>query len=113
MNVHLPDELVIAGVAAAAERLLDGDRLIDRVADAIVQRMELLTPEQAAGMLDVTARTLRDRDAEWGLDKSMAFGPSNPRYFLSQILERARAKKLNGRAMDRHQKQPPTLKAVA
>ena len=114
MNANLPDELVVQGVAVAVERLLDGDRLIDRIADAIVARFELLTPEQAAAILDVTPRTLNDRRVEWGLDKSIAFGEQNPKYFLTQILDRAREKKLNGRAMDRHQcKQPPTLKAVA
>jgi hypothetical protein len=99
MKIEIPEDLVIAGVAAAAEELLTSERLVDRIADAIVARFELLTPEVAAAILEVTPRTLRDQAVQWGLDKSTAFGATNPRYFLSQILERAREKKLKGRAL--------------
>ena len=86
MNVEIPDEILIAGVARAAEALLASENLMDRVAGAIALRLELLEPHAAADLLGVTTRTLQDNHVAWQLDKSLAFGPSNPRYFLSQIL---------------------------
>jgi AraC-like DNA-binding protein len=109
MTLDLPDELIVAAIDRAVSRFLMDDGVIERIADKLSDRFELLTPEQAAAVLGVSERTLTDRQAQWGLDKSLAFGVQQPRYFLSQILERARAKKLNGRSL----KQPPTLKAVA
>jgi hypothetical protein len=98
MKLEFEDELIIEGVARAAERILLSGAFADRIADAIAQRFELLTPADAAAVLDnLTTRTLADNHVEWGLDKSVAFGPANPRYFLSQILERAKAKVIKGR----------------
>jgi len=100
MKIEIDDALLVAGVARATAELLAGDALIERIADAVCQRLEMLTPEEAAGLLGVTTRTLADRHVAWGLDKSLAFGASNPRYFLSQVLERARAKVLKGKRPD-------------
>jgi hypothetical protein len=96
VKIEIEDETIVAGIARAAENLLSADTLIERVADAIALRFELLEPQAAAALLDITPRTLADNHVAWGLDKSVAFGASNPRYFLSQILERARAKVLKG-----------------
>lgn len=96
--LQIPAELLIEGVALGIERgLASNPALVDRLADVICSRFELLTPEQAAGMIDVTTRTLSDNHVQWGLDKSVAFGATNPRYFLSQILEIAKARKVNGK----------------
>lgn len=97
MTIEIPDELITAGVARAAEKFLASEEVVNKIVDAICRRFELLTPEQAASILGVTTRTLADRHVEWGLDKSVAFGATNPFYFLSQILTRARAKIIAGR----------------
>jgi hypothetical protein len=111
--VHIPDELIEAGVATAVERLFAGPAFAERVADAICQRFELLTPEEAAALLGVTKRTLADNHVEWGLDKAVAFGPTNPRYFLSQVLERARQKVIKGRGKVESEKLSVVRKAAA
>jgi hypothetical protein len=98
MKVEIDEELVVRGVALAAERLLLGEALVERVADAICQRFELVDAAAAAALLDVTPKTLAERHADWGLDKSLAFGATNPRYFVSQVLARAREKVLKGRS---------------
>lgn len=82
-----------------ADRLLAREDLISRIADAIALRLELLTPAEAAAFLDVTTRTLADNHVDWSLDKSIAFGATNPRYFLSQVLERARKKVIKGKQL--------------
>jgi hypothetical protein len=112
MRLEVADELIIEGVARAAERLLTSEELIARVADAICNRFELLTPEQAAGIIDKTTRTLADNHVAWGLDKSVAFGATNPLYFLSQVLERARAKVIKGRRAETAEHRPLNGKGV-
>ena len=57
----------------------------------------MLTPEEAAGFLTVTTKTLGANHVDWGLDKSIAFGVTNPRYLLSQIVERLKAKMIKGK----------------
>jgi hypothetical protein len=98
------DELFIEGVALGVRQMLGDERFFSIVAqmaaDAIAKRFELLDPTEAANLLRVTAKTLTDNHREWGLDKSVAFGAKNPRYFLSQILERAAEKTVNGRRTD-------------
>jgi hypothetical protein len=94
MKIEISDELIVEGVARGIKRALQGDALVNKVADAIALRFELLDPDAAAELLGKTARTLNDNHKEWGLDKSVTFGP---RYFLSQILERARAKVIKGK----------------
>jgi hypothetical protein len=96
--MNISDDLLVEGMARAMERLLaDDGRLADRVAEAICRRLELMTPEEAAAMLGVHARTLGERHRDWGLDKSVTFGATNPRYFLSQVLARAQARVVEGR----------------
>lgn len=97
MKIEFADELVIEGVARAVERALLSEAMIERVADTIAQRFELLTPQQAAAILDKSTRWLRENDREIGLDKSVAFGATNPMYFLSQVVELAKAKVVRGR----------------
>ncbi|MEQ1862802.1 MAG: hypothetical protein ABMA13_23010 [Chthoniobacteraceae bacterium] len=97
MKIEFADELVIEGVARAVERALMSPAMIERVAESISQRFELITPAEAAGLLDKTTRWLRENDRGIGLDKSVAFGATNPMYFLSQVLELARAKVVRGR----------------
>jgi hypothetical protein len=96
------DELFIEGIARGIQRTLEEDSiwLGGKIADAIAKRFELLDPTEAANLLRVTAKTLADKHVEWGLDKSVAFGAKNPRYFLSQILQRAAEKTVNGRRVD-------------
>jgi hypothetical protein len=94
------EELLIEGVARGIQRTLEEDEFLDllakQTADALAKRFELLDPTEAANLLRVTAKTLADKHVEWGLDKSVAFGAKNPRYFLSQILLRAAEKTVNG-----------------
>jgi hypothetical protein len=97
LHFDLPAEVIIEGFARAAERVLLSPALVERVADAICLRFELLDPAAAAALLTTTERTLRDNHVEWELDKSTAFGATNPRYFLSQVIDRAKAKVIKGR----------------
>lgn len=92
MTIEIPDAAIVEGVARAAETMLASEQLIERVVDAICQRFELVPPDVAAAILGKTPRTLADNHIEWGLDKSVAFGATNPLYFLSQVIERAREK---------------------
>lgn len=92
MKIEFSDELIIEGVARAAERLLLSEQLVERVATAIAMRFELIEPEVAADILGVTTATLRTNHVAWGLDKSLAFGATNPRFFLAQLLERSKEK---------------------
>jgi hypothetical protein len=96
MTIEIPDEVCSEGVSRAVERILASEELVNKIANAICQRFELLRPEEAAAILEVTPRTLAERHVAWGLDKSFAFGATNPRYFLSQILTRAREKIVQG-----------------
>jgi hypothetical protein len=101
MSGDTPADLFLEGVATGVERLLANQKFVDllagKVADAIALRFEILEPEAAAALLGVTARTLNDNHIDWSLDKSLAFGATNPRYFLSQIIERAREKVRKGK----------------
>lgn len=109
----LPDELVIEGVARAAERVLfSSNEFAERVADRILERLELLTPTEAAAVLGVSERRLGEVHKAWGLDKSVALGFTNPRYFLSQVLARMREKvvKGNGAVPAAAQRQTPNFK---
>jgi len=98
------DEIFIEGVARGVRGLLEDEKFLFIVAhttaDAIAKRFELVDATEAANLLRVTAKTLADKHVEWGLDKSVAFGAKNPRYFLSQILQRAAEKTVNGRRSD-------------
>jgi hypothetical protein len=87
--IEIPAELIIEGVSRSFDRYLDahpdmGERLLDKMAEL---RCELLTPAEAADMLGLTRETLRENYARYGLDKSTALGPNEPRYFRSQIVE--------------------------
>ncbi len=97
MKLEFDDELIIEGVARAAERLLSSEQFMERIVDAIILRFDALTPLEAAKFLDVTTRTLSENHIEWGLDKSVVLGASNPRYFLSQIIARLKTKIVAGR----------------
>ncbi|HEV7401483.1 MAG TPA: hypothetical protein VGO11_01100 [Chthoniobacteraceae bacterium] len=99
--MEIDREIIVDGVALAIERLLTtgagAERLGELVADAVLKRLELLTPRETAGILDISTRTLEQKHVEWSLDKSVAFGVTNPRYFLSQVIDRAKAKAIKGR----------------
>lgn len=99
MSFSLPDELVIEGVARAFAQRLDadpdlGERLLTRMAEL---RVEVMTPAETATMLSTTVKTLRARHAEWGLEKSVALGPNEPRYFRSQVMAALHAQKVKAR----------------
>jgi hypothetical protein len=95
------DELLIEGVARGIQRTLESKQYVDLIAEktaaALALEFEILTPRQAAVLLDVTKDTLQINHIEWGLDKSLALGPKNPRYLLSQIIERLKEKVVKGR----------------
>jgi len=99
LSLEVPAEVLLGRIADRfVDQILgaDGERFIERIADAIAQRFELLDPQAAAALLATTERTLRTNHVEWSLDKSVAFGASNPRYFLSQIIARAKSRVIQG-----------------
>jgi len=94
MSTSIADELVIEGVSRAFERVLVSqpdlaDRLLTRMAEL---HCELMTPQEAAEMIGVTVPILRANWRDYGLEKSLAFGQNDPRYFRSQVVEAARRK---------------------
>ncbi len=99
--MEITPDMMIEAMARGFQRELERsgamERLADRVADKICERFEILTPPEAAALLTVAERTLRDNHAEWRLEKSVALGISNPRYFLSQVLARLREKVIKAR----------------
>lgn len=98
LPLDVPQEPLMRLIAELfVERMLGDDRLIDRVADVICARFELLDPPAMAAVISTSERALRQNHVKWGLDKSTAFGPTNPLYFLSQALERAKAQVIRGR----------------
>lgn len=109
MITESPSEIFLEGVARGTERFLADeqftDRLAEKVAEKIALRFEVLTPKAAAALLEVTERTLGGTvpgheepwHVEHGLDKSIALGTTNPRYFLSQVHEHLKSKVIKGR----------------
>jgi len=101
------DEQVLGN--AIADRLtaaiLQSPDFIERIVDGILLRFEILTPAETAAIIDVTTRTLGENHVKWGLDKSVALGDQLPKYFLSQVIERLKAKAIKGR-------KPEELKAA-
>jgi hypothetical protein len=98
----IPDDLIIEGAARAFSRMLndvgDGsaaERIVTRIAEL---RSELLTTAEAAELLRCSTKTLLARHVEWGLSKSLLLGDGDPRFFRSQIMERAHAREVKGRA---------------
>lgn len=104
MNIELTKEDMIAAAALGFERVLarpeNQQMLADAAAAGIARMFELLSPAAAAELLGKAEVTLQRNHEEWGLDKSVAFGRETPRYFLSQIVERAKAKVIRGRKVD-------------
>jgi hypothetical protein len=99
--MELDPEHIIEGVARAFERAIAADpkleqRLLERMAEL---RSELMIPGEAAKMIGCTTATLLRNWKVWGLEKSTAFGPTEPRFFRTQIMEASRdaAKLLRGR----------------
>jgi hypothetical protein len=127
--ISIPEELIVEGVSRAFSRLLEskpdlGEKLLLRMAEL---KAELLTPAEAAEMLGITKETLRENYRSYGLEKSTALGPNEPRYFRSQVIE---ALKRDGKVIHahrrsdepppqppaitrNHKRQAPTLRAVA
>ena len=95
----IADELVIEGIAKAFGAFLDkpeiGERLIAKMAEL---RSELMTTQEAADMLRIAPKTLRANHVEWGITKSVALGPDEPRWYRAQIMARVRAKEVKGSA---------------
>lgn len=95
----IADELVIEGIAKAFGAFLDkpeiGERLIAKMAEL---RSELMTTQEAADMLRIAPKTLRANHVEWKIDKSVALGPDEPRWYRAQIMARVRAKEVKGSA---------------
>lgn len=96
--MNIPDELLIEGIARGVAGWLREPETADRVARhlADAQLSEVLTTAEAAEMLRVTTKTLLANHVEWELDKSVAMGADNPRFYRSQILARLRAKEVKG-----------------
>jgi hypothetical protein len=99
--IELPQELIIEGVARAFTQFLEahpdlGEKLLDRMAEL---HCELLTPCEAADMIELTRETLREKYRDYGFTKSLVLGPNEPRYFRSQIVEamKREGKVINGR----------------
>lgn len=100
MSIEIPPEFVIEGVSRAFDRFLAGqpdlgEKLLLHMAEL---RCELLTVDEVAAMLQLSREVVRKNYREYGLDKSMALGPNEPRYFRSQVvaaMKRA-GKVLNG-----------------
>lgn len=89
MSLAIPDELIVEGVARAFAARIEADpelaeRLLTRMAEL---HCELLTPAEAAQMLGLkSVKNLRERWRDYGLDKSTALGPNEPRFFRSQVI---------------------------
>jgi hypothetical protein len=97
-SLQIPASLLIEGVALGIERgLANNPDLVEKLANTICARFEVLTPAEAAALLGVTTRTLADNHVEWGMEKSVALGTQTPRYFLSQVISRAREKCIKGK----------------
>lgn len=92
----LTKEDMMAAWAMGAERAFLRPEVQEAIAEAaavsIAQMFELLDPSAAAGLLGCAEITLQRNHKAWGLDKCVAFGRENPKYFLSQIIARAKAK---------------------
>lgn len=97
----IPDELVMEGIARAFTAFLEkpetGDRIVAKIAEL---RSELMTTAEAAALLRCSPKTLLSNHVEWGMAKSVALGPDNPRWHRAQILERVGAKEIKGRKAD-------------
>ncbi len=95
----IPDELIIEGAARAFSRMLGDAAAAERIVSRIAElRSELLTTAEAAELLRCSTKTLLARHVEWGLSKSLLLGDGDPRFFRSQIIERAHAVEVKGRA---------------
>lgn len=101
MSLELTKEDLIEAAARGFERVLSRPEnqamIAEATATAIAQRFELLEPEAAAALLGKAEVTLRRNHVEWGLDMSLAFGREGNVFFLSQVIERAKAKVIRGR----------------
>lgn len=99
--IAIPPELVIEGVARAFGEFIAradvAERIITRIAEL---QGELMTTAEAAEMLRVSPKTLRANHVEWGITKSVALGPDEPRFYRAQILERMREREIQGRGAD-------------
>ena len=100
MSLELTKEDLIEAAARGFERAFSKDEYMEKVIEGVAAKVanlfELLSPEVAAGLIGSGVSTLRKNAVDWGLDKSVAFGPEYPQYFLSQIIERAQAKVIKG-----------------
>jgi len=86
--IEIPGEMIIEGVARAFSQYLEGrpelgEKLLGRMAEL---RCELMTPEETAAMLSLTKDVLRKNWRQYGLTKSTALGPNEPRFFRSQVV---------------------------
>jgi hypothetical protein len=89
--MNIPDELIVQGVREAVAAWLAGGPAADRIAAKVAElHTELLTTAEAAALLRVAPKTLRKNAGKWGLRQSVAFGAGDPRFFRSQIVERAK-----------------------
>lgn len=92
----ISDALIVEGVALAFTNMLAGDvgeRILSRIAEL---RAELLTTKEAAELLRVSPKTLRANHVAWKLDKSVALGADEPRFYRAQIMAVVRAREVKG-----------------
>jgi hypothetical protein len=115
--MEITEQHIIEGLALGAERFFaavfsapeDRAALIQAVAEA---KTEVMDTEQAAAFLGFkAARTLAENHVGWGIDRSTALGPTEPRYLRSQLLEALKARRIKGRAKAATAGQPHVLPA--
>lgn len=95
----IADELVIEGISRAFSGALAHPDLRERVIARMAElRSELLTTNEAAELLRVAPKTLRANHVEWGITKSVALGPDEPRWWRAEIMALVASKVIAGRA---------------
>lgn len=96
MNISIDERELAAEVSSRlCEQLLPA--IAPAVAEAVLARLDVLTPSETAALLGVTTRTLSSNASAYGLDKSVSLGSASPRYSLKQVLEALAARKINSR----------------
>jgi hypothetical protein len=98
MSLELTEEMMIEGVARAMERMLPAfaELVADRVAEKVAELIDLVPPRVAAGFLDMSVSTLREKASGEGLDKFVGLGREYPFFSLTQLLEKVKDKVVRG-----------------
>lgn len=98
MSMEIPPELIIEGIARAVGGWLARPEVEERIVNRVAElRSELMTTAEASDLLRVCTKTLKANHVEWEMDKSVALGANEPRFFRSQVMERMKSKVVKGR----------------